>query len=49
MDDGGGIFIAWRALSVLKKLGLSVKRTVRAALWTAEEIGLVGSESYVQV
>lgn len=29
MDDGGGAFVAWRSLVVLKALGLRAKRTVR--------------------
>jgi len=49
VDDGGGAFISWRALSVLKKLGLKTKRTLRSVLWTAEESGLVGAQAYVKV
>ncbi|XP_019757901.1 carboxypeptidase Q [Dendroctonus ponderosae] len=46
MDDGGGAFISWYALAVLKGLGLRAKRTLRAVLWTAEEPGLVGWAEY---
>ncbi|CAG2177384.1 unnamed protein product, partial [Oppiella nova] len=49
MDDGGGAFISWRALSVLKKLGLQLKRTVRSILWTGEEMGFFGVKDYVKV
>ncbi|XP_054158513.1 uncharacterized protein LOC128956825 [Oppia nitens] len=48
MDNGGGAFIAWRALSVIKKLGLQPKRTVRSVLWTGEEMGLIGAQQYTQ-
>ena len=35
MDDGGGLFIAWRALSVIQKLGLRPKRNdqICALFW----------------
>lgn len=49
MDDGGGAFIGWRALSVLKQLGLRPKRTLRSILWTAEEMGLLGAKEYAKV
>lgn len=46
MDDGGGAFIAWKALHLLKRLGLKPKRTLRAILWTGEEQGIVGAGEY---
>ncbi len=49
MDDGGGMFISWRALSVIRKLGLKTKRTLRSILWTAEEMGYVGAMEYLSV
>ncbi|XP_054158577.1 carboxypeptidase Q-like [Oppia nitens] len=48
MDDGGGAFISWRALSVIKKLGLRPKRTVQSVLWTGEEMGYNGVQQYAQ-
>lgn len=46
MDDGGGAFISWQALSIIHQLGLRPKRTLRAVLWTAEEFGAIGGQSY---
>ena len=46
MDDGGGAFISWQVLSIMKQLNLRAKRTVRVVLWTGEEVGLVGSYQY---
>lgn len=36
MDDGGGAFISWQALSLIRQLGLRPKRTLRMVMWTAE-------------
>nr|XP_045000606.1 carboxypeptidase Q [Jaculus jaculus]XP_045000607.1 carboxypeptidase Q [Jaculus jaculus] len=49
MDDGGGAFISWEALSLIKDLGLRPKRTVRLVLWTAEEQGGIGASQYFQL
>lgn len=46
MDDGGGAFISWQALSLIKQLNLRPKRTLRLVLWTAEEFGGVGAQAY---
>ncbi|KAF6099007.1 carboxypeptidase Q [Phyllostomus discolor] len=48
MDDGGGAFISWEALSLIKDLGLRPKRTLRLVLWTAEEQGGIGALQYYQ-
>ena len=48
MDDGGGAFISWQALTIVKSLGLRPKRTLRMILWTDEEDGGVGAEQYYQ-
>ena len=49
MDDGGGAFVSWQALSTIKHLGLKPKRTVRLVMWTDEENGGVGSSQYFQL
>ncbi|CAH0559506.1 unnamed protein product [Brassicogethes aeneus] len=46
MDDGGGAFISWYSLVVLRALNLTPKRTVRCVLWTGEEFGLTGVIGY---
>jgi carboxypeptidase Q len=46
LDDGGGVMISWEALSVIKKLNLKPKRTLRVVLWTSEEYGLIGGDKY---
>ncbi|KAF6214683.1 hypothetical protein GE061_009426 [Apolygus lucorum] len=46
VDNGGGAFISWYTPVLLKKLGLTPRRTVRATLWTAEEVGKQGSHKY---
>ncbi|XP_013209563.1 carboxypeptidase Q [Microtus ochrogaster] len=48
MDDGGGAFISWEALSLVKDLGLRPKRTLRLVLWTAEEQGGIGASQYYE-
>ena len=49
MDDGGGAFISWQALSTVRALGLTPKRTLRLVLWTDEEDGGVGSHQYYKL
>ncbi|MBM4170484.1 MAG: M20/M25/M40 family metallo-hydrolase [Ignavibacteria bacterium] len=47
-DNAAGCSIAIEALRILKALGVQPKRTIRLALWDAEEIGLIGSREYVK-
>lgn len=46
MDDGGGAFISWQALSIIRQLGLRPKRTLQLVMWTDEEGGGLGSLQY---
>ena len=48
MDDGGGAVAAWQAVLLMKKLGLTPKRTVRVVLWTSEETGGIGGIAYAR-
>lgn len=46
MDDGGGVVVAWEAIKLLKKLGLTPRRTIRVVGWTNEENGGRGGQAY---
>lgn len=46
MDDGGGAFVSWEAVRLIKSLGLHPDRTIRAVLWTNEENGARGGQAY---
>ena len=45
-DDGGGCVMAMQALTVLRKLDLRPRRTIRVVLFTNEENGLAGGRAY---
>ena len=45
-DDGAGCVIAMEALSMLRKLGLRPRRTIRVVLYTNEENGVRGARGY---
>ena len=47
-DDGGGCAIAMEALSVLRRLALVPRRTVRVVLFTNEENGGRGAKAYAE-
>lgn len=47
-DNAAGVAVAMEAARILKALDLKPRRTIRVALWTGEEQGLLGSESYVK-
>jgi hypothetical protein len=45
-DDGAGCMAAWHALTIIHRLGLRPRRTLRVVLWTNEENGLRGGKAY---
>lgn len=46
-DNGASCAVMIEALRILKAVGAQPRRTIRVALWTGEEQGLLGSEGYV--
>lgn len=47
-DNGAGSVVMMEAMRILKALDARPRRTIRIALWTGEEQGLLGSQNYVQ-
>ena len=47
-DNGAGTVVMMEAMRILKTLGLTPRRTVRIALWSGEEQGLLGSRAWVK-
>ena len=45
-DDGAACMAAWHALTIIHRLGLRPRRTLRVVLWTNEENGLRGGKAY---
>ncbi|HJR62360.1 MAG TPA: M20/M25/M40 family metallo-hydrolase [Gemmatimonadaceae bacterium] len=48
-DNAAGSAAMMEAVRILKTLGLPMKRTVRIALWSGEEQGLIGSRAWVRM
>ncbi len=46
-DNGAGVAVAMEAVRILQALKLQPRRTIRIALWSGEEQGLLGSRYYV--
>ena len=46
-DNAIGCGVALEAVRILKAIGAKPRRTIRIALWTGEEQGLLGSQAYV--
>ena len=47
-DNAIGCAIMMEALRILKTLNVKPRRTIRVALWSGEEEGLLGSQAYVK-
>ena len=47
-DNGAGSAACMEAVRILKMAGIKPRRTIRIALWTGEEEGLLGSRAYVK-
>ncbi len=46
-DNAAGCAVGMEAVRILKALGVKPRRTIRIALWSGEEQGLLGSRGYV--
>ena len=46
-DNAAGCAVGMEAVRILKALGVKPRRTIRIALWSGEEQGLLGSRAYV--
>ena len=47
-DNGAGSMVMMEAVRILKAIGIKPSRTIRIALWSGEEEGLLGSRGYVK-
>ena len=47
-DNADGVAVVMEAMRILKATGLQPRRTIRVALWAAEEEGLLGSRAWVR-
>src|SRR5690349_4686525 len=47
-DNAIGCATMMEALRILKAIGVKPRRTIRVALWSGEEEGLLGSQAYVK-
>jgi carboxypeptidase Q len=45
-DNAAGSAVSMEAVRILKALGIKPRRTIRIALWSGEEEGLLGSRAY---
>ena len=47
-DNTAGVVTCMETARIIKTLGLKPRRTIRIALWAAEEEGLLGSKAYIK-
>jgi len=47
-DNGAGSMVMMEAVRILRAIGIQPRRTIRIALWSGEEEGLLGSRGYVK-
>ncbi len=47
-DNATGCAVMMEAARILKAIGVQPRRTIRVALWSGEEQGLLGSQAYVK-
>jgi hypothetical protein len=47
-DNGDGVVAVMEAMRILAALGARPRRTIRAALWSGEEQGLLGARAYIR-
>lgn len=47
-DNGAGSIVVMEAARILARLGVKPRRTIRFALWSGEEQGLLGSRAYIE-
>jgi carboxypeptidase Q len=47
-DNADGAAVALEAIRILSAIGAKPRRTIRVALWSGEEEGLLGSQAWVQ-
>lgn len=47
-DNAAGCAVTMEAVRIIQALGLKPRRTIRIALWSGEEQGLLGSRAYVR-
>ena len=47
-DNGDGVVAVMEAMRILAAVGAKPRRTIRAALWSGEEQGLLGARAYIE-